>query len=93
MARLIDADALVGCVTELYEYDLHHADADDYTDGRASAEHGILEKIRELPTINAIPVKWIETLLREWLKGSASFEACGAIAAMLYKWQKEQEAR
>ena len=91
--RLIDADALTGYVTELYEYDLCHADADDYTEGRASAEHGILEKIRELPTIDAIPVEW----LRSQLKNNpndieyAYDDIC--INELIDKWQKEQEAR
>lgn len=38
---------------------------------------------------NSIPVEWINNYLCKMLKGSASFEACGAIAAMLNVWDKE----
>ena len=38
-----------------------------------------------------IPVEWINNYLCKMLKGQASFEACGAIAAMLSVWDKECE--
>lgn len=85
--RLIDADALTGYVTELYEYDLCHADEDDYSEGRASAEHGILEKIRELPTVDAIPVEW----LRKQGQHGSIIQLSATI--LIEKWQKEQEVR
>ena len=55
--RLIDKDALEALVREVYEYDLCHDDADEYMEGRTSAGHGALEKIRDAPTIDAIPIE------------------------------------
>lgn len=92
MARIIDADVLVDYVTELYEYDLCHADTDDYTDGRASAEHFILEKIRELPTIDAIPVEWLKTQINEALDDNET-ELASDIGWLIRKYINEQEAR
>lgn len=87
MQRLIDADALNSYVTELYEYDLRHHDADEYTEGRASAEHYILEKIRELPTIDAIPVEWLRNLINT--KGDDVDKV--EFAWIMREWQKGQE--
>ncbi len=42
--------------------------------------------------IDAVPVEWLENMLQDWLKSSASFETCGAISAMLHRWREEQEA-
>lgn len=87
--RLIDADVLTGFVTELYEYDLYHDDADYYSEGRASAEHGILETLLELPTIDAIPVEW----LIDRANDPERAPLYRRYAQMLYEeWQKEQEA-
>lgn len=49
--------------------------------------------INAAPTVDAIPVEWIEDMLREWHKNKAPFEAIGAVSGMLVRWQKEQEAR
>ena len=84
--KLIDADALKGridkCVT-LSGVGLEPL----------MAVRDIKALISVMPTIDAIPVEWIENMLKEWLKGSASFEMCGAISAMLVRWREEQEAR
>ena len=94
--RLISADALTGCVSELYEYDLCHTDADDYTEGRASAEHYILEKIREQPTIDAIPVEWLKEQIRPYtgdVSDIGKSASNGTIKGIICRWRKEQEAR
>lgn len=49
--------------------------------------------IKGAPTIDAIPVGWIEDMLREWHKNKAPFEVIGAVSGMLVRWHKEQEAR
>lgn len=93
MARLIDADALQQHFTDMQRYERC---ACNFTDdgGEPATEWYCVEDVLEnAPTIDAIPVEWIENMLKEWLKSSASFETCGAISAMLVRWQKEQEAR
>ena len=49
--------------------------------------------IRPVPTVDAIPVEWVEKRLDDMLKGSFSFEECGAIAALLSDWRKGREAK
>lgn len=51
------------------------------------------EMIENTPTVDAVPVEWIESMLQDWKKSGASFETCGAIGAMLTRWKREQEAR
>ena len=51
------------------------------------------EDIHNAPTIDAIPVDWIEDMLREWHNNKAPFEAIGAVSGMLVRWYKEQEAQ
>lgn len=86
--KLIDADARVTVQSfdvehEEYEYiEMSVAEALDFATNEGCP-----------PAVDVIPVEWVETLLKEWLKGSASFETCGAIAALLARWQKEQEER
>ena len=92
MGRLIDADALTDYVTKVYEYDLCHTDADDYTEGRASAEHYVLEKIRELPTIDAIPVEWMKRIQDKCVADVIQVPMYVAIGWLIDMWQKEQEA-
>jgi hypothetical protein len=85
MTRLIDADALKSA--------LAHA-AKDYCKRNGPMRTIYFESlIDKAPTIDAIPVEWIENVLKELLKSSASFETCGAISAILVWWQEEQEAR
>ena len=88
--RLIDADALYNGTMkdEYFDYVSH----DNH--GRESFAYSCaMQRLAEAPTIDAIPVEWIENMLKEWRKSSASFETCGAISAMLVRWQKEQEAQ
>ena len=49
--------------------------------------------LMNVPTIDAIPVEWVEKRLNDMLKGSFSFEECGAIAALLSDWRKGREAK
>lgn len=90
--RLIDADALKEEI-EFHPTSVSVCMTVAEAKGQTYFKNRCLEDIDNAPTIDAIPVEWIETLLREWLKGSASFEVCCAISAMLYKWKIEQEAR
>ena len=79
--RLIDADALISIVETARK--------------KAKTLTGMdfVMVIKGQPTIPAIPVEWIENVLTTWIKGKGSFEACGAVSALLVRWQKEQEAR
>ena len=62
-------------------------------DGSKNRSQVAIQELKELPTIDAIPVEWIENMLKEWQKSRESFETLGAISAMLVRWQKEQEAQ
>lgn len=41
--------------------------------------------------VDAVPVEWIEDMLREWHNNKAPFEVIGAVSGMLVRWHKEQE--
>lgn len=84
MARMIDTDALrlmkvEECAGHPIEY--------------AMGWKACIEWIKDVPTIDAIPVEWIKNRLDAMLKGTASAESCFAVQIMLIDWQKEQEER
>lgn len=56
---------------------------------RQMARNNYYALMRASGGYNSIPVEWINNYLCKMLKGPASFEACGAIAAMLNVWDKE----
>ena len=56
----------------------------------------IEHKIDEMPTIDAIPVEWLEKQIRPYKGDANDTERAvnnGAIKGIIAKWQKEQEAR
>lgn len=90
--RPIDADAL--------KDNMFHYAAPEMVWDRGDIEH----KINEMPTIDAIPVEWLEYMQRESLSENDR-TMVGAIEAIFIEWhiyvnrlremnrQKEQEAR
>lgn len=88
--HLVNADALADYVNELYEYDICHDDADDYSEGRVSVERGILEKIREMPVIPAISVEWLRFQMHDDPNDIESAYDDICIGELIEKWQKEQ---
>ena len=86
--KLIDKDALEALVREVYEYDLCHDDADEYMEGRTSAGHGALEKIRDAPTIDAIPVEWMKDKMQK-----PQTTCMNPFGFVLAEWLEEQGAR
>ena len=97
MSRLIDADAFDRRLAAA-EFDAALNNADDESRPfREQTTYYSTDSFRAVmsyqPTIDAIPVEWIENMLKEWQKSRESFETCGAISAMLVRWQKEQEAQ
>lgn len=100
MTKLIDADAFAAEMRKRQDNCRAWKDSlDEGTELYARAEQSLVTfveaalTLKSQPTIDAIPVEWIENVLKEWLKSSVSFEMCGAISAILVRWQKEQEAR
>lgn len=86
--RLIDADALKESIEEQYKCDCAHDTDDDWSYGRASAWLNARAYVDNAPTIDAIPVEWIETHMTPAM---AHF-APRAKELLLEAWQKEQEA-
>ena len=82
--RLVDADKQlewVDCMKPIHGIGLEPV----------VAVETVHDLIKGAPTIDAIPVEWIEDMLREWHKNKAPFEALGAVSVMLVRWQKEQK--
>ena len=78
MSRLIDADAL-------------HSNFFDYSPREMVWDMGDVEhKINEMPTIDAIPVEWLEEHDSE---GNEYGRRYITVVEALSMWQKEQEAR
>jgi hypothetical protein len=87
--RLIDADALSENLDKRRTYEVMNGRNKVYGKGVRDA----MNDVDAAPTIDAIPMEWIEDMLREWHKNKAPFEAIGAVSGMLVMWRKEQEAR
>jgi len=78
VSRLIDADAL-------------HSNFFDYSPREMVWDMGDVEhKINEMPTIDAIPVEWLEEHDSE---GNEYGRRYITVVEALSMWQKEQEAR
>ncbi len=83
MSRLIDADAL--------KDNMFHYAAPEMVWDRGDIEH----KINEMPTIDAIPVEWLEQQFYDNPKSQWA-EKCRDVYTKWQKWQrwqKEQEAQ
>ena len=80
--RLIDADAL--------KDNMFHYAAPEMVWDRGDIEH----KINEMPTIDAIPVKWLEQRRFETSFHGAEpdIDLNYAFGTVMNEWQKEQEA-
>ena len=83
--RLIDADALmVQMVEGPYNCPGYCGCCDPDRDLKIDSKTAFgCSAIIHAPTIDAIPVELVEKRLDDMLKGSFSFEECGAIAALL----------
>lgn len=82
MKRLIDADAFKKENERLLHCDFPHL-----------SETTLEELIDEAPTIDAIPIEWIEAQI-EWLKSldnAFSTLTAGQISAMVNRWKDEQD--
>lgn len=82
MARLIDADALIEeCNNVIEEVDAGEV-KEDYYDGYEAGVENIRDYAEHMPTIDAIPVGWIEG----WTTATNSREL---FLALLYDWRKQ----
>lgn len=79
--RLIDADAL--------KENMFHYAAPEMVWDRGDIEH----KINETPTIDAIPVEWLRSQLKNNPNDIESAYDDICINELIDRWQKEQEAR
>ena len=89
--RLGDLDRLYDCVEARYR----QSSGDEH-----KCERALLDAICEMPTVDAIPVEWLEHLrekqmidLMMGIYGVGDSDICHAISVVLDLWQKEQEAR
>lgn len=84
MSRMIDADALK---SNMFNYA-----PPEMTWDRGNIEH----KIDEQPTIDAIPVEWLEAQIKPYTGDVSDIGKSarnGTIKDLIRKWHKEQEAR
>ena len=77
--RAIDADRLYDQVEARYR----QSSGEEHR-----AERSLLDAICDSPTIDAIPVEWLEESRRDSMNAQWHY----AVAIVLSKWQKEQEA-
>ena len=81
MARLIDADRLYDKVEARYR----QSSGEEHR-----TERSLLDAICDSPTIDAIPVEWLENHDSE---GNEYGRRYITVVEALFMWQKEQEAR
>lgn len=86
MARLIDADALDGFLADAQSK--CKTKGDNFRYGVLS---NVRENIRNITTIDAIPVEWLEAHAREYYEDWG--EEPITVENALKMWQKEQEER
>jgi hypothetical protein len=82
--RTIDADAL--------KDNMFHYAAPEMVWDRGDIEH----KINEMPTIDVIPVEWLQAQIRSYTGDVSDIGKSarnGTIKDLIRKWQKEQEVR
>ena len=68
----------------------------EYANGFDDGVDYVVKKIDDAPTINAIPVEWLEAQIFPYsdiLKNKAKGVFNATIREMIYRWQKEQEVR
>ena len=92
--RLIDADALKAKLREGLEH--YQYRPDDFAIGKVSGLVDAMEEVDRAPTIDAIPVEWLKAQIfpfRDKLKDEAKGVFNATVREIIYRWQKEQEAR
>jgi len=90
--RLIDVDALDDAFTALrWRGDelLHWGDRPNWCLIGKEVE----KLIADAPTIDAIPVEWMESKRKEALHEGMRPDEVEAVEMVMWMWQKEQEAR
>ena len=90
MGRLIDADAL----KETMRFHVTTMSVCSTTiEARAKTDMKTqcISDVESAPTVDAIPVEWIENKREEWRENGAPRQVLGAVKALLVQWQKEQE--
>ena len=91
--RLIDADALKICMQDHYgviEQDC--SISEEFADGAISGIDAAMFEVDVAPTIDAIPVEWLEEQA-DYARSEWDYDTCEGIRIVLKAWQKEQEAR
>ena len=95
MARLIDADALKEQIeSHVVSMSVCLNMGEHY--GKVTMREDCLEDVQNAPTIDAIPVEWLNQKYAENEPGEDKdydHFLWDAIAYILTEWQKEQEAR
>lgn len=79
--RLVDADVAIKAVEDWYESE----DADVF-DGE-----DIVENIRKVPTVQAIPIEWIENYMNEISRYDE--HAKPVLGAMVLNWLYKEETK
>ena len=88
--RPIDADALKAKLREGLEH--YQYRPDDFAIGKVSGLVDAMEEVDRAPTIDAIPVEWLEDKELDYrATGNKMFS--DAFTIVIDEWQKEQGAR
>ena len=92
MARLINADALNAVI--VHRHDFFRGCTAAPEKARRDELLQVMCDINEQPTIDAIPVEWLEAVLEEAKEfPRVEHETIVAIPYLIKRWQKEQEAQ
>lgn len=92
MARLIDADALKEQV-EAHVVSMSVCLCMEEHYGKVTMREDCLEDIANAPTVDAIPVEWLECKRKEALKEGMRPDEVEAVEMVMWMWQNEQEEK
>ena len=90
MSRAIDADALKEQI-ESHVVSMSVCLSVDEHYGKVTMREECLQDIADAPTIDAIPVEWLNNKMLDLQNRDKALSKAAWL--VLYEWQKEQEAR
>lgn len=94
MADLISRAAAIAEIEEyLQGLDSCISEPDLKLDGYRNGLQVVIQELRALPAVDAVPVEWMESKRKEALHEEMRPDEVEAVEMVLWMWQKEQEAR
>lgn len=91
--RLIDADALKQHFADMQKYERCACNFVDDGGEPATEWYCVEDALENAPTIDAIPVEWLNEIKRKCVADIQQVPMFVAIGWLVDMWEKEQEAR